>query len=324
MFKQNTAFLLVAFLIFLLFTEKFNFLKKKEIWIALLIFSIILSPYLIWGYMKFGGFVLTQGQEEVAPEIIKIGYDNLKTYLIESPQYISRIFLIIFILGLVSFYKLFIGFDILIKNKDNNNELKRDLYVLLLLIIPIVLIGFLLNHPEPRYIMNGFPAVFMILGFIIFKGYVFIKQKSKLFAAICLIFLLCFFVYIQIFGAGYSDSLIKDKMNSYWEVREAGLWLADNSNPEDVIVTNSIHQIAYYANRNTIIPPANETVFEFMLQSNKTLKYLVVSLIQQSPDWAYTYPTEKKLEVANAYFADLEQQQPVLIIYKLGNQSTYS
>ena len=68
LFKQSTAFVLLGILIYLLITEKLKFLMKKEIWIAGLIFIIIQVPYIIWGYVKFGGFIFLNASAVTAPE----------------------------------------------------------------------------------------------------------------------------------------------------------------------------------------------------------------------------------------------------------------
>jgi len=141
LFKITTALLLFAFLIYLLITERLNFLKKKEIWIAAFIFLLILSPYFIWGYLEFNGFVITQAFSRNAPKSFFGGFTILKNYLILFPSYFSWPLLIAFICGLIMMYKLFLGFDILIKEKDK--KLKRDLYLLLILLIPLILLSFL-------------------------------------------------------------------------------------------------------------------------------------------------------------------------------------
>jgi 4-amino-4-deoxy-L-arabinose transferase-like glycosyltransferase len=315
MFKQNTAFLLFGVGIYILITEKLKFLKKKEIWIAVLIFLLVLSPYLIWGNLKYGGFVLTKGQGSVAPQnFFSIGFNNLHTYLTSFPYYLSWIFLVIFLLGIVSMYKLFLGFDILIKRGDKN--LKRDLFLILILISPIILISFLINHAEERYIINAFPTIFIISGFIMLKGYNKLKKYNKIFALIILIGLLGFFAYFQTYSAGHTDDLIKSRTYSYLEIKNAGLWFKENTEPNDIIMSQSIHQIEYYSDRKAEEFLSLEE-FEALKQENENLKYFMISTMQKSRDWSYSYPQENNLTLLNAYFADAQQTQPLVLIYKI-------
>ena len=312
LFKQSTAFILFGILIYLLVTEKLNFLKKREIWIAVLIFLLIIFPYLIWGYIKFGGFVFTQAASKTAPENYFItGFNVLKNYLVLFPSYFSWPLLIIFLLGIISMYKLFLGFDILIKNRDN--KLKRDLFLMIIFLTPLLLISILISHNENRYILNSIPAAFIISSIFVMKSYKFIKEKSKFFAVIFLIILLGYVTFFQLQSA---DSIIKNKLNSYIQVKEAGLWLKENSEVPDIIVTGSTAQIKYYSERGVVRLPKTKEELESLLSSNPNIKFYIISIFEWPPEWAYAYPNENNLTMVKAYFAE-PNQQPILIIYEL-------
>lgn len=320
LFKQSTAFILLAFFLYFLTTEKLNFLKKKEVWIAALIFILIELPYIIWGYIKFNAFVFTKASSVFAPypgtnNSFASGYIVLKNYLILFPNYFSWPLLIIFILGLISMYKLFLGFDILIKNKDK--RLNKDWFVLLILVIPLLITSILITHNEDRYLMHTFPIIFIISSMLIITLYDYIKKYNKIIAIIFLVFLLSFNIYIQINSAGHADDLIKSKKDSYLEIKKAGLWLKENTEPTDKIASQSMHQIEYYSGRSTEAFPNTEEEFEIFRKENPDLKYYMVSLIQNSPPWTYSYPQNKSLTVVNAYFADAQQTQPLVIIYRI-------
>ena len=316
LFKQSTAFVLLGILIYLLITEKLKFLMKKEIWIAGLIFIIIQVPYIIWGYVKFGGFIFLKASAVTAPENYFLeGFNVLKEYIKLFPTYFPWSFLIVLIIGLIFMYRLFLGFDLLFK--EDNKKLKRDLYVLLLLLVPIIMISLLISHNENRYLINTFPIVFIIASYSLIKIYNFIKKINKNLPMILLILFLSFFVINQIKGPGHADDLIKNKVNSYLEIKQAGLWLKENSVEGDIIMTHSGHQITYYSERESLFFTATKEDFESLLSSNKQIKYFLISMIQQSPEWTYSYPQEESLEAIQVYFADYEQTQPVLVIYKL-------
>ncbi len=310
MFKLSTAFILVACLIYLLITEGLKFLKRKEIWIASLIFLLILTPYLIWGYFEFGGFVLTQASGHVAPESYFAGFNIFKNYLISFPTYFSWPLLITFIFGLALMYKLVLYFDLLVKG---DKKLKRDLYLLLTFLIPLILISFLIGHNENRYIMTIFPTVFVISSSFIWRIYNFIKKRKpngKIFAIIIVVLLLGF---TTIYQFKLADSLIKDKEDSYLPVKEAGLWLKENSHPSDIIVTESRPQIRYYSERQTIRIPKTEQEFESTLSPNT--RFYMLSIFEAHPEWAYSYADRKNLTIAQAYIT--QDNQPILVIYNL-------
>ena len=316
LFKQSTAFILLAFFLYFFTIDKFNLLKKKEMWIAASIFVLIELPYIIWGYIKFGGFIFTEAAGKVATDNYLIsGYNVAKNYILLFPNYFSWPLLIIFILGLVLICKIFVGFDILIKNE--NKKLNKDWFVFLILVIPFLLTSILITHNEDRYLMHIFPIIFIISSMLIMIIYDFIKKYSKTFAIILLICLLVFNGFFQIASTGYADDLIKSKKYSYLEIKNAGEWFKEYTQPNEEIISQSLHQIEYYSERNTIAFPDTEEEFEILRQKNKNLKYYMLSVIQNSPPWSYAYPQNKNLTIINGYFTDQTQQQPVILIYIL-------
>jgi 4-amino-4-deoxy-L-arabinose transferase-like glycosyltransferase len=317
LFKLSTGSILLVVLIYLLITEKLNFLKKKEIWISAIIFNIIFAPYLIWGYFKFGGFVLTQAAAWNAPKenalsaAVSIFFNYLKMF----PTYLSWPLLIVCLLGIVGFYRLILGFDLLLKNKDNS--LKRDLYLFLIFLIPIIFVSFMVGHNENRYIIACFPAVFIISGVFMMKVYDSLKKNSKAFGILFLIVILGLTVWFQIQSA---DSLIKNKINSYSQIRDAGLWIKENTSPEDVIISTSAHQVKYYSERTSfLIPTSNEEFLDLL--SSKNPKYLMVSGYenhQRDRPWVDGFIRDSNLSIANIIFLDpLTRRQPMVIIYNL-------
>ncbi|KKN48147.1 hypothetical protein LCGC14_0655910 [marine sediment metagenome] len=307
LFKLSTAFILFACLIYLLITERLNFLRKKEIWIATFIFIVILAPYIIWGYIEFGSLVLTQASSHVAPESYFSGITILKNYLINFPTYFSWTILVAFILGIVSMYRLVLYFDKVI---GGDEILRRDLYLLLVLIVPFILISTLINHNEDRYIMIIFPSILIISSSFIRDFYYMIKKKGRVMAIILVAIILTF---TSLYQLDLADSLIKNKESSYLQVKEAGIWLKENSNISNIIATRSQPQIRYYSERKTIGIPATEEEFESSLTPD--VKFYMLSIFEAHPEWAYTYPGRKNLTIERDYLT--QDKQPILIIYNL-------
>lgn len=306
MFKLSTAFILLPFFVFLLVTD-IKFLKRKEIWISLGVFLATISPYIIWGYFEFGGFVLSQASAHVAPESYFNFFSILKNYILLFPTYFSWMTLIAFSLGLLFMYKIVIYFDLLVKGDE---RMRENLYLLLLLIIPLVLISILINHNENRYIITVFPAVMIIAGSFLDKVYLLIKEKNKIVAILSLLLLLSFAGYYQFNSA---DGLIKNKINSYGDIKSAGLWMSDNLE-ESIIVTRSQPQVKYYSGMNVIgIPPTEEEFEEWRQKYNP--KYFMISVFESHPQWSYDYPNKHNLSVVQAYVT--LDNQPILVIYEL-------
>jgi 4-amino-4-deoxy-L-arabinose transferase-like glycosyltransferase len=255
--KLSTAFILPAILVYALITGGFKIFKRKEVWISALIFILILSPYIIWGYLEFGGFVLwisalifililspyiiwgylefggfvlTQATSHVAPGSYFVGFNIMKNYLAMFPTYFSWLLLATFVLGLALMYKIFLYFDRLVKG---DKKLSRDLFLLLILLVPFVLVSFLIGHNENRYLITVFPTVFLISGSFIMLAYNRIKKKTKV---VAVIFLICLLTFITVFQLQSTDSLIRSKVDTYLDVKEAGLWLNQNSDVTDIVL----------------------------------------------------------------------------------------
>lgn len=302
LFKLSTAFILVPFLITVLMVFKFEIFKRKETWISIILFLVILAPYIIWGYFEFGGFVLTQAAGHVAPEsYLSQGWNNLKGYILNLPTYVSWWVLVPFIMGISLMFM-----------KDGRN-VKRDIYAILLLLLPLIIISLTINHLEDRYILTAFPALFLIAGSFLGAAYNSIKSlpgHTKVVGISLIILLVGFVTYDQIHSA---DVLIKDKLTSYADVKQAGLWLKDNSNQSDIVATRSQPQIRYYSGLQTVgLPPTKE---EFESQLTPDLRFYMISIFESHPDWTYNYPLEKNLTVDIGYITP--DQKTTLVIYEL-------
>ena len=308
LFKLSTAFILAPFLLYLLFTEKIGFIKKKEIWISLGIFIMILLPYVLWGFDEFHGFVLTEASSHVAPSNYLTNlFSNLKSYFHLFNLAVPLTFLILSALGIILLYKPLLYYR---RMREGNQTLRGEFYLILLLVLPLLIISTMINHSEDRYIITAFPILFLVIANGINKLYWFGREHNRIGPIILLVVILIFLTISQF---KYSDELIKSKIGSYADVKQAGLWLKENSQPGDIIVTKSQPQIRYYSERRTIGLPKTEEEFEASL--TPATKFYMISIFEAHQQWQYDYPKEKNLTLAQAYIT--QDGSPLLIIYNL-------
>jgi hypothetical protein len=145
---------------------------------------------------------------------------------------------------------------------------------------------------------------------------------------------------------GYADNVIKSKITAYQEVKDAGLWLKQNTNPNDSIITASVYQTEYYSERKVYdfyfnqgdkgsikINATNRDLPETEEQFDKLIliykpEFLIVNVFEVgfTPNFAYSWPskhtpnsTEQVIATPiNGYFADPPKNtQPMLIIFRL-------
>jgi hypothetical protein len=148
-------------------------------------------------------------------------------------------------------------------------------------------------------------------------------NKNMAFGILALLLLLG--VYFQL---NHANQIIKAKIDTYAPVKEAALWMKENSLSDDKIATASSTQTSFYSERSIVQfthkngPHYNEEEFTMVIKEEKP-KYLVISIFEPwVPQWTYNYPQKNQLmfKPVKAWFSDPQQTQPALIIYEIDYQ----
>lgn len=328
-------------LLVLIFTqEKFKFLKNKHLWIAIGIFLVVFIPQLIMHWQHFGNpladltkYYLGVGSSQTGQVGVKLDktsnlflyFKNLPYMLDGNNQGYSTLFAIspiyfLFIIGFFYFFaNLFLGFDQIFKNK----EMQTKFFILIWIISAFIFLGYIAPQLEQRYIMQTLPFLFLIAVYPLKIIEKFLIKKFRLKEKTIVILLAFILIILLIPNLIFANGLIENKKASYMEVKQAGLWIKENSNPEDLIVSDSLPQIAYYSERSTYpydlayrrdIIGGNESDFNEFVKSKKP-RYMVLSAFEKSADWAYSYPEKNKglLAPVQVY---TQNEQPILIVYE--------
>jgi len=319
-------------LIVLTFTkEKFKFLKNKNLWLSILVFFIVLIPFFILYSSHYGFFVkdiiayyLGIGQPvDIGSAAATKTFANFFDYFKNLPYMLSWYILIPFLVGIFFFFvDMVFGIDKIF----NNENIQKKLFVFLLIVVPFIALGRITDYVEQRYIMPMLPFLFLIAAYS-FNVFDYIKlgPKSKAFLA----FIILLGLLIPSFL--WANQLIDSKKTSYIEVKDAGLWIKQNSNSSDIVVSNSLPQIIYYSERATY-PMAlyrqglhyqnpelmkykdGEAGFdEFVIE--KKPRYLMLSAFENHDEWMYAYPQKHVTELVPV-LAIPQTQQPVVVVYE--------
>ena len=253
------------FFIYILTKEKFSFIKNKRLWIALGIFFLILSPQIYLYSSHYGNPV-----KDILSHYLRINTGNtvvtegtfsfvkIFAYFLNLNYMLTFPIFLLFLLGSFFFIiDLFLGIDKIFHNEN----LRKYLFIFLWIIIPFLVLGYITEYVEQRYISSTLLFVFFIISLSLIKIEDFIKininlDRKKINLIILLFFvLLLAFPTISVlkyksnlfFGAELTDS----KKTSYLEVMQAGLWLKGNSTGSDGIIGESLPQLMYYSERQT-------------------------------------------------------------------------
>ncbi len=300
--------------ILVLLKEKLRFLKSKHLWIFFLIIFLILTPFFIkykehypGGIRDFIKHYTSIGiKEGPTPNYMKLKgiWNYFKDIIVNT----SWFMFIMFLIGCGVFVDLFIGFDMIFKNK----KLMKLIFILFWILVPLVYHGYFSEYVQERYFIWAYPAIFILAGVGLLKVHNYIKKHNKKLASIFVLVILFAGAYSQISAA---NEIIKFKKNSYLEVKQSALWIKKHTNPGDVVICQSAPQYTYYSERFVYGYEANREEFERQLNELKP-KYVVVSIFEQHPEWVYTYFGEYKERFKPIKIYNLNNK-PILIIYEV-------
>lgn len=326
--RMQSIMLLPPFLIMIFIKERFKMFKNKTLWITLGIFALVMVPQGILYFMHYGNPVsdivshyLGVGSEAVQKGEQRVISSAIFNYFKDLPYMMSNIMLILLIIGTGYFLlDLILGFDQIFKNEDLQNKFFVFCWILSLFLI----MGYIgsVSYVEHRYITAGLPFLFLLSAIPLVKLSDFFTKKFKMkeFSSIIIVSLiLIFLMVVNIFGASnYTTTfnLLENKKTSYLEVQQAGLWLKQYSNPQDIIISNSQPQIQYYSERSTYTIDEvgkNQSAFQENI-TKLNPKYFMLSSFEPHEQWMYSYPQEHNNTLIPVQVYQ-QNEQPVVIIY---------
>jgi 4-amino-4-deoxy-L-arabinose transferase-like glycosyltransferase len=319
-------FVLIAapLVLYVFLNEGFAMLKNKNLWMSVLFFFLAIVPYFIYFNLSYGGlpFISTSTYGFGQGTLTFGFYTGIMPLVLASPIpllnniWLFNVLLILFLAGLAyMIVNLFLGWDLLRKE----HSLKVYAFLLAWMVVPFVFFS-MIAQAEDRYLMMIYPAVFMVTALMLFKCYDFLKKYNKYVALVFVLLILLTTAYANI---SYGDRLTKAKASSYVQLKDAALWIRERTGPDDIILNSGVPQNTYYSERNTTYFPNDINEFPKMIQDYKP-KFMVLSALEKSPDWTYTWPQEHQDLVVPvfAYYADEAKKQPILIVYEFISNST--
>ena len=306
----------LIFLVFLLTIDKLKFLKNKHLWLAFILFILILLPYFIWQNNVFGKPTAFLFASHVTYNPAGItSYKPIGWHILNFiPWMLNTPYFVLFLIGLITLYTLFLSLDLIIKTK--NNEKYNDLFIFIWILIPLLYFVFLERDAEDRWLLPIALPLLILVGKGLFFVYDLIKKYEKNIAITVFIALILLGGYFQLARA---DEIINAKKDSYMQVKEASLWIKENSNKDDIIFSKSVTQTTYYAQRRVLGFGGNETQFKEEVKKYKP-KYIVFSIFEpHGKTLEFPEKFKNSLEPVKAYLAPNEKDKAVLMIYRFKN-----
>ncbi|MFH1802108.1 MAG: hypothetical protein ABH864_01515 [archaeon] len=282
------------FLVYMLLTKDFRkLIKDKYNW-----FALIIAFALLYISEKY---IFASGIDTVASTYYNPGPITLLAF---------RVFWAFY--GSVStqfsplLYVFFIGVFVLLVNivlsfgywkKDTSTKVRSDLFLFLTIAVTMAYFTFyqkrITDFGEPRWYYPMLLGTFVAISRATVSIGDYLKKYYKPLGIIFIVLLLGYGCYDQV---THADFIIKNKIGSYQSVKDAGLFLKDISQEEDVISTRAETQTAYYSERRTVHPlgilddypigSENATKVLQKIADNPNINYFLVLFSEPgNPDW---------------------------------------
>jgi len=311
-FKISALLVPLIIAIFILMKDRFAAFKNKDYYYFALAFLITLVPYFIWSYSTFETLTaFKKGYSNAVGTPTPFGWYNLNFYYLLTGKFLFWIFL----LGVFLALKFLLYLDLLFK--DKRKIFDGGLFSILVFIIVSAFYIFYMRGTDDRWVFLWLPFIFILSGNALMFIHKNIKKYSKIIAIVVIIALLAAVAYNQL---SHNDQLTKLKKASFMPVRQAALWMKENSEIGEKILSISYTQTVYYSERNVSSYSEIESAEEFdkYLADNKP-RFLTVSVFEPHPQWIHSWLQENqdRFAVVQAYFADEARTQPLLIVYEL-------
>jgi 4-amino-4-deoxy-L-arabinose transferase-like glycosyltransferase len=270
--KFTAVMLFFTFAAYLLITERHKIINKKNIVFAIASFIPIII-YMISQYFSFGHPLAFLVRYQETSSMTKTFTQLFIDHTTHSLRLIHWVFIALFLIGLL----IFLSYTFLLYKRVHIKKSTSNKYLFMLLWIVICLYFFARrdwsNYLDERYYFVFYPVVFLIAG----KGISFIydiaKKHNKKIAIILVAVILGFGAYQNI---THANQIIDNKKDSYMQLKMAGEFINENTNPDDfLLILEEPAEITYYAPREYI-----------HIGGGKNESFIIESIKEHKPKYA--------------------------------------
>jgi len=303
---QDGLVFLIYFLILIL--GKKLYLNKIKFWYASMIGLMPLFLFFIINYFTQGNiFPALFGDYNPTGDMVKeLPFAFFLLKLI--PTFLGKTFLIFFFIGLLYLlFEIVLGYNLLAKN----SRVRNSIILILLIIVFFSFFIFYLKGGEDRWLYEVFLAMTLITGFSIDLIASYLEKYNKILGVLMIIIILLIGGYGQI---SMADPLIKQKSQSFLQIRQGFEWIKQNTPEGSVIVGSGIEPYAvYYAERNYNQLFNNESDIKEL----ENAEYIVYQSFTPQSEYLrdYIIENQNELVVMNAFFFDSQKTRLAVIIY---------
>ncbi len=314
--KYTNALVLLPIVGTMVITRGVRWVKEKDVWISAGIAGIMTIPFFIWQYAAFGHpfafFIRSILQKG---DIRSSGFFDS---LIEHVKFLfplsGWLVLVLFLIGLVFFLDVFLRLDLWLRKKEKLDVLAEKKVLIVLWFVAILLFVGRLGYGayiEERYYFSLQVAMFLVIGYALVKVYEAMQGEYKKAFVFGMAILLLFAAYENV---THANALIRDKAESFKQVKEAGAWLEEHLAPDEKFWSQTVSaEMQYHANRRNSGPGYN---VDDILKDTK-LKYLVLTGFNQMVPEFSELPSKHPDIFVPVQGYTIDGQNPIVIIFEI-------
>ncbi|MFH1637478.1 MAG: glycosyltransferase family 39 protein [Candidatus Woesearchaeota archaeon] len=331
---ESVGFAYPFIFIFLLVTERLKFLRNKKFWIMVAAIVIAMAPMLVYNQVNFGNpypRVFQMMVSQYAPVSGEPAADvqrPIGEIIFEATQYTRSFhvylqwpFFIAFLFGLIGFANMFLGFDYVWKNKDEN--LKKKFYLFIWMLVVLGFFGFVQSttafYFEPRFMFALYPVMCLITADGMGRIFSFARKYNREVAVLAVAAL---FVAGAYYSYDFGAKMVNSKKDSFLQEKQGGLWLkANTAEGEKLFGCGLSVPIIYYSEREMKIYSGNDLEEAKAKILEHRPKYYIVDFFDPGCRPTIPFDNPEIFTPVQAFFLDPNRQQAVYIIFAINYEA---
>ncbi|MAG50423.1 hypothetical protein CL621_02145, partial [archaeon] len=301
-YTKNAGYLIIPFIgIYFALRFKFNILKFiKKFWLAIGIFGSIILPLLFINLSNFGRLThVTAGSLiSTGKTIVNRMQPTENILFIFTGNQTLTGFNLIFIAIIIIFIT-FMIVHLTISRFKMSHETKGHFLLFSWVLSIWGLYTFLHPGTVPRYLLPCLPALYLMVGWVVFEIGKYIKKFSKIKISNWVFIGLIVLIAIPFYSLG--NNLNISKSYTYTGFKEAGEWLKDNIEENAIIYSASVRTLRAFSgieeveNGGNLAGYPEKEDFEDIVKTNKAPVYIEIDVWERiQPEFVYPL-TESKI-----------------------------
>jgi 4-amino-4-deoxy-L-arabinose transferase-like glycosyltransferase len=188
---------------------------------------------------------------------------------------------------------------------DEAVALRGGLLLWVWILVPLVYFGAFVHEWQDRFVVLALPPAFLAIGQAVALGAELVaKRRRWAGTAIAMVPMAIGAVGL----VGDADTKVREKLDSFYALRDAGVWLRDHTPPETEVVCANAAQLTYYSERATHEFPSDLSALQKMAAEGRA-EYMVVSGHAEPPQWLVGMRVAKVAQIGG--------DRPAAMIFRL-------